>query len=113
LRAIETRAVNPLDIGTQRLARIAAVFGLYMSELREALRLEVCNPGRRLGTSFARSHEDDFRSEVLKIASEDLGRASKPNSRYLEPSLGESINGIVRAVGNLLRAEGHDKLVDD
>ncbi len=115
LRAIETRAVSPFDIGVQRLAKIAAVFGLYMSELRESLRLDVCEPrgDRRLGTSFARSHEDDFRSEVLRIASEDLSRASKTDSRYLEPPLGDSINGIVQAVGSLLRVEGLDKLVDD
>jgi transcriptional regulator with XRE-family HTH domain len=113
LQAIERRTVNPLSLGTETLAKVAEVFGLYVSELREALRAEATSPpGRPLGLSFARSGDDDFKPESIRIAADDLRRGAKSSERFPPPAALELVESTVRAVSVTLERKGLSRLVD-
>jgi len=113
LRALESQTVDPLTLNASRLAAIAETFGLVVSELREALRLALSGVApRALGPSLARTHEEGFKSEAMRLAADDLLRAAQARLVPINPETDERIASTVAAVRSILEQRGVKELLD-
>ncbi len=113
LRALESHDIDPLSLGSPRLAMIAETFGLMVSELRESLRLALSGVAPRVtGTSFARSHEEAFKSDMVRLAKDDLLRASRPRPDPGKPETQARIDAILVEVRSILEQRGLKALLD-
>lgn len=112
LRALESQGVDPLTFGAPRLAAIAEVFGLVISELRESLKLALSGPTPRAGTSFARSQEEAFKADVMRLARDDLLRASRPQPKSSDPDTEARIELTLAEVCSILEQRGLKALLD-
>ena len=113
LRALESHNVDPLTLGAARIAAIAEAFGLVISELRESLTLALSGATPRAsGASFARSHEAKLKSEVMRLAEEDLLRASRPRPESRDSETHARIESTLAEVRSILEQRGLKTLLD-
>jgi hypothetical protein len=113
IRGLESQTVDPLNLGAPKLALVAEVFGLGVSELRETLRLALTGPApRHLGASFARSHEDSFKSEAMRLATDDILREARARSEPVAPEVEAQVESTVAEVRSILERRGFETLLD-
>ncbi len=113
LRGLESQTVDPLVLGAPRLAVIAETFGLVLSELRDAVRLALSGDApRATGASFARSHEEGFKLEAMRLAADDLLRAARARPVPISRETEERLATMLAEVRTILEQRGAKELLD-
>ena len=99
---LEAGRVSPLQVSSESLARIVRVFGLSMTELREAIRLFLNPPEAAGGIGFASGGRSNFTEEQVSIAADDLLRAVRDREEGLSEETMTQIDAKMSEVEALL-----------
>jgi len=105
---LENGRISPLDLPSLLLVRIVRLFGLSLSELRDAVRLALQRPQIARGLGFARAKQSEFTQDEQTIAAEDLVNVARPAKEQLEAAVLARIDEKLKEVNDLLSAHTTD-----
>lgn len=98
---LEAGRVSPLQVSSQVLARIVRLFGLSITELREAILLFLNSAGTG-GIAFASGSRNNFAEEQVSVAADDLLRAVSDPKEALNRETAALLDAKVSEIKGLL-----------